>query len=298
MGTERFQQWYKNTVTFNYGGHRIVYKAAGHGESLLLIHGYPSASWDWHKVWDVLSIHYRVVALDMIGYGMSDKPHPHKYSFEEQVAIHASLLRKLGISKVHILAHDYGDTVVQEMLAQQQDGTLPFEIASVCLLNGGIIPEAISPRLMQRVLLSPIAPLIAPLIPRSAFDRTFNNLFAEPLHYTELDNFWKLIITNKGKRIIPEMQKYLPERTKRRARWVGALQNTDIPLRLVVGLKDPVNPTLHTHYRNLIPSPDLVELPDVGHYPQIEAPVDVVRAYFEFRGILTPSDDEPENTEE
>lgn len=291
MSTARFRQWYKNIVTFTYGGHRVVYKAAGHGETLLLIHGYPSASWDWHRVWDTLSLKFRVIAMDMLGYGMSDKPHPHKYSFEEQVAIISSLIRKMGIGKVHILAHDYGATVTQEMLAQQQDGTLPFEIETVCLLNGGIIPEAIEPRLIQRILLTPLAPMIAPLIPRSAFDRSFNNLFADPLPDSELDNYWELVITNNGKRVIPAVQKYLPERTQRRSRWVGALQKTDVPLCYVHGVEDPVLRSLPAHMRQLVPNASVVELPNVGHYPQVEAPVDVVRAYFEFRELLPQEND-------
>ena len=41
---------------------------------LLLIHGFPSASWDWEGMWEKLTEHYYVVTLDMLGFGLSDKP--------------------------------------------------------------------------------------------------------------------------------------------------------------------------------------------------------------------------------
>ena len=55
-------------------------------------------------------------------------------------------------------------------------------------------------------------------------------------------------------------------------RWVGALLQSDVPLRLVDGALDPVSGAhLAERYRELVPNPDVVLLPDVGHYPQLEA---------------------------
>ena len=118
---------------------------------LVLVHGFPTSSWDWHAVWPALEARFRVVALDMLGYGLSDKPAGHDYSIFEQADLQEALLGRLGIGACHVLAHDYGDTVVQELLArrvEKKPGVGTFH--SVCFLNGGLIPGFHRPRPIQR----------------------------------------------------------------------------------------------------------------------------------------------------
>jgi pimeloyl-ACP methyl ester carboxylesterase len=78
---------------------------------------------------------------------------------------------------------------------------------------------------------------------------------------------------------------YMPERRTHRARWVGALQQASIPLRLINGPLDPVSGEhLQVRYRELIEDADVVSLAGIGHYPQLEDPEGVWRAA---RPILT-----------
>ena len=60
--------WVAQGKVFRYRGHQIRWWEAGAGEPLLLIHGFPSGSWDWHYLWQALAERYRVIALDMIGF--------------------------------------------------------------------------------------------------------------------------------------------------------------------------------------------------------------------------------------
>ena len=71
--------WRKRSQTFLFRGHSIRYWTAGQGEPLLLIHGFPSASWDWHYLWQPLTQRFRVIACDMLGFGDSAKPANHEY---------------------------------------------------------------------------------------------------------------------------------------------------------------------------------------------------------------------------
>ncbi len=107
-----------NYVSFN--GHKIFSVDEGKGEPLLLIHGFPTASWDWSKMLPELRKDYRVLAIDMLGFGFSDKPKNHPYSIFEQADLIEHFLTDKGILSVHILSHDYGDTVAQELLARFQ----------------------------------------------------------------------------------------------------------------------------------------------------------------------------------
>ena len=110
------------------------------GEPLLLLHGFPTASWDWHYLWVPLTQRFRVVACDMLGFGDSAKPLDHDYSLMEQADLQQALLAHLNIDQpVHLLAHDYGGTVAQELLARHCEQRI--EIASCAFLNSGLFPE-------------------------------------------------------------------------------------------------------------------------------------------------------------
>lgn len=86
---------------------------------IVLIHGFPTASWDWWKIWHKLRANYRLIAMDMLGFGFSDKPAGHPYSIMEQADIVEALVRDKQLQQFHVLAHDYGDSVAQELLARQ-----------------------------------------------------------------------------------------------------------------------------------------------------------------------------------
>jgi pimeloyl-ACP methyl ester carboxylesterase len=95
--------------------------------------------------------------------------------------------------------------------------------------------------------------------------------------------FWQLVSYNDGHRISHELIRYIEERRENRERWVGALQTTSVPLRLINGPEDPVSGKHMTErYRELVPNPDIVLLPGIGHYPQVEDPTGVVEALRSF----------------
>ena len=117
--------WVAQGKVFRYRGHQIRWWEAGAGEPLLLIHGFPSGSWDWHYLWQALAERYRVIALDMIGFAFSDKPQHYPYSLLDQADLQQALMGSLDIAEYHVLAHDYGDSVAQELLARHE---VQFEI--------------------------------------------------------------------------------------------------------------------------------------------------------------------------
>ncbi|HMG51998.1 MAG TPA: alpha/beta fold hydrolase, partial [Kofleriaceae bacterium] len=87
-----------------------------------MLHGFPTSSWDWRHVWDELARSYRVIALDYLGFGFSDKPSQGPYSVFAYADQAESVLARLGaVAHVHVLAHDLGDTVAQELLARDRE---------------------------------------------------------------------------------------------------------------------------------------------------------------------------------
>lgn len=272
---------------FSYRDHRIFYRREGDGPPLLLIHGFPTAGWDWHLIWQPLTRHFELIAPDMIGFGFSDKPRAYEYSIMDQADLHEALMEHLGLSQVHVLAHDYGDTVAQELLARQLSIEEQFIMDSVCFLNGGLFPDAHRPRPIQRLLMSPLGPYLTPFLGRNSLARTFRRIFGPDTQPTDadLDHFWQLVDQQDGKQVIPRLIHYMAEREKYETRWVGALERSNIPMRLIDGAADPISGAhMAARYREAVPKADVVLLENIGHYPQVEAPEAVVQHYLAFRG--------------
>jgi pimeloyl-ACP methyl ester carboxylesterase len=254
--------------------------------TLLLIHGFPSASWDWEGMWDELIKHFYLVTLDMLGFGFSDKPKNSDYLITQQADIFECFLNQLNIDSYHIIAHDYGDTVAQELLARQVKDAKHDNIKSVCLLNGGLFPETHRPILIQKLLLSPLGFLISKLNSKSIFSKNLHQIFGPNTPPCEevIDNLWRLLVFNNGLAVTHKIIHYIKQRQEHRERWVGALIDAQIPIKLIVGLLDPISGKHMTNrYRELIPNPNVKELPLLGHYPQVESAKEVSDAYLVFR---------------
>jgi pimeloyl-ACP methyl ester carboxylesterase len=277
--------WRRGGRTFAYRGHDVFYRDQGGGPALVCIHGFPSASWDWHKLWPALTARFRVIAPDMLGFGLSAKPRDYAYSLRDQADLHEALLAALGVSRAHVLAHDYGDSVAQELLARQLERADGLRLASVCLLNGGLFPESHRARPAQTLLRSPLGPLAARLVSERRFGAGFAEIFGPRTQPSadELHTVWQLNRHNQGLRVAPQIIRYLDERREQRARWVGALQHSPVPLRFINGPEDPVSGRhMAERYRELVPNPDVVLLEGIGHYPQLEAPDRVLEAFLAF----------------
>jgi len=284
-------EWAAAGRSMSHRGHAIFVRDAGApgAEALLLIHGFPTASWDWEATWPGLVERFHVYTLDMIGFGLSAKPARYPYSNADQADLFEAFLRSEGVASYHVLAHDYGDTVAQELLARRQEAGERPTLLSVAFLNGGLFPETHRPVLVQRLLLSPLGPMVARLTGRAAFARNMRRVFGPQTPPDEdlIDGFWRLLTRQDGRAVMSKLIRYMTERRRHRARWVGALQDAGIPLKLIDGAADPVSGAhMAARYQELVPQPDVTMLDGVGHYPQVEAPDAVLAAYLEFRNRI------------
>lgn len=251
-------------------------------ETIILIHGFPTSSWDWKDIWALLEKDYRLIAVDMLGFGFSDKPNPHKYSISEQADIIEKIISDKKLISYHILAHDYGDTVTQEILSRKNRKT-SARCESVCFLNGGLFPETHKALLIQKILLSKLGWLVNKLATQKQFNNSMIRVFGPTTKpsKSELDNFWFLINYNKGRHIFHNLISYMSDRKENRERWIFALKTSKIPIALINGSIDPVSGShMIERYKQLIGDITwLKELKNIGHYPQIEAPEEVSEYY-------------------
>ena len=267
------QHWRETGQYFSFQEQQIFYRVEGEGLPLLLIHGYPTASWDWVKIWQPLSQKFQCITLDMLGFGFSDKPQ-RPYSIFTQADIVCQLMTHLSCQTAHIVSHDYGDTVAQELLARHNDNTLPFAIQTLHLLNGGIFPETHRPLAIQKLLMSPIGGLLVKCFNKRSLAKNLQKIWGpnSQLKCAEIDEFWQLIAHNQGLTVMHRLIHYMSERIKNRERWVGALRQTQVPLRLTNGVFDPISGEhLVQRFCQLINHADVIRLEGIGHYPQVEA---------------------------
>jgi pimeloyl-ACP methyl ester carboxylesterase len=268
-------EWRARGEIWEWRGVRVFTRVDGSGDPLLLVHGFPTASWDYHAVWGELAARFRVLTLDMIGFGLSEKPVDFPYSIASQADLFEAFLAHHGVTRVRVLAHDMGLTVTQELLARGAP------ITAVCMLNGGLFPEAHRALVTQKLLASPLGGLIAQRSSFRTFAASMRRIWGNtPPSDTELAAMWALVAGNGGRAVLPKLIGYMAERRRHRERWVGAIANATIPIRFVNGLADPISGAhMAARYRELVPHPDVVELAGVGHYPQVEAPRAVLDAF-------------------
>ena len=292
------EAWKAAGQYFDYLGFDIFYRLDGQplGDApvLLCIHGYPFNSWDWSLIWPTLTKTFTVIAPDNIGMGFSDKPAAYQYSVHDHADVCEALLAHLGVQKVHILAHDLGDSIGQEVLARNHFGDQVYgnlDIESITWLNGGMFVESYTPRLLQKAMSrTPLGDIMSPIqgtpLSRRLADPTINEMFGvnhKPSREL-MDKFHQILDYNDGKKVMHKVGQFINDRYVHRNRWVRAMRETTIPMRLIDGPSDP-NSGAHMaeRYREVIPNPDVVMLAeDISHWPQIEAPGEVLAAFSEF----------------
>ena len=283
--------WKKSGDYYDYEDQRIFYRYdKNEKETLLCLHGFPSASFDYHKIWNALSENFSVLGFDMIGYGFSAKPSDFDYTTFRQADVLQALIEHLKIEKLHILAHDYGNTITQELLARAEENRLKFAIDTICFLNGALFPETHRPILTQKLLISPFGFLFGRFITDAKFKKSLASVFGADTQPTpnELDDFARLFGYNDGRRIAHKLIRYMTERAKHRSRWVGALERMKQPFRFINGLADPVSGAhLVRRFREVLPGQkDIIELEHIGHFPHFEAPEAVLDKFLEFHKSL------------
>jgi pimeloyl-ACP methyl ester carboxylesterase len=252
---------------------------------LTLLHGFPTSSWDWAPIAPALATRFRLLAPDFLGFGESDKPARHRYAIHEQADLVEALWRMAGVVETVLVAHDYGDSVAEELLARARDGQLATRLLRVTFLNGGLWPDLHRPLPIQKLLHHRLlGPMVGRLATRSTFARGLRRTLARPIDDAELDAHWEAFRARGGRRVAHLLIRYLDDRRAHAARWVGALEAAVGPPRQFVwGARDPVSGAhVVPRIAARLPSAPRLVLDDVGHYPQLEAPERVAAAILAF----------------
>ncbi len=278
------QAWASSGRHLEAAGHRLFVVERGAGPVLVLVHGFPTSSYDYRQLLERLAPRFRCIAFDFPGYGLSDKPEAYSYSLLQQADAMEALLRVLGVSEARVLCHDMGTSVLCELLARQDEGRLGFRLTHVTFTNGSMLQwmAAITP--FQKLLaanetLPEAIELCAGI--RDLMVPGLRALTRRPDAITPDDEvvIRDLLMHGDGHLRLPAIAGYMRERYVHKQRWIGALTRNAGLTSLVWATEDPIaNLAMGRELHALLPAAPYVELEGVGHFVIFEDPERVAAA--------------------
>ncbi len=114
----------------------LHYLEAGQGDPILLLHGFPTSSHLYRNILPTLGETHRAIALDLPGYGLSDKPLDANYDYDFYANTLSAFLDALGIEKTHLVVHDLGGPAGLYWAVEN-----PTRVDRIAILNTLVFPE-------------------------------------------------------------------------------------------------------------------------------------------------------------
>ena len=258
--------------TVEAAGLRLAYREQGEGPPVLLLHGWPTSSYLWRNVMPPIAEANRVIALDLPGFGGSDKPPDVRYDFEFFEGALDGFLAALGVDEVAIAVHDLGGPVGVHWALHR-----PERVTKVALLNTLLYPEfseaviafiqaCTQPELREQ-LTSPQGLEAAMKLGVADESTVTDDVVAavqEPFQTTEA----RLALAAAGVGLEPdgfaEIARLLP--------------SLDVPVRSIYGEQDRILPDIAetmARVKRDIPHAEVTSLPGCGHFLQEEEPQEI-----------------------
>jgi pimeloyl-ACP methyl ester carboxylesterase len=245
------------------------------GPVVTFLHGYPSSSLDVAPVLPHLP-GARVVAIDMPGFGASDKPRDHGYSIDGAADAVVAAWAHVGVEHTVVAAHDYSVSVAQELLARGDE-----HVAAVAFMNGGLYPDLHRPTVGQQALLDPEhGAAFAAAVTEDTFIRGIEGTWGTrvPLDLHAATEMYHSMAESDGVSMMHTLLHYIADRRANAEPWASAIDEAAVPLAFVWGDLDPVSGAhMIERVEQRRPDARIVRMTDVAHWPPLEAP-DIVGA--------------------
>ena len=257
-------------------GEQIAVRDEGQGEALLLIHGMAGSSQTWRGILPQLAKKYRVIAPDLLGHGQSSKPRT-DYSLGAFAVGLRDLLDELGVESATVIGHSLGGGIAMQFLYQHPD----YCRRLVLISSGGLGPEV---GLILRLLAAPGAELILPVIAPSPVLRAGNSvrswLSSLGLQSPRGAEIWNAYSSFSDRQTRDAFLRTLRSVVDYRGQSVSALNRLKLreglPTLAIWGEQDAIIPVEHAYSAHKArPDSRLEVLPGVGHFAQVEAPIEV-----------------------
>jgi len=267
-------------------GFTLGYRELGTGPAVLLLHGWPTSSWLWRGLMGPIARANRVVALDLPGFGASDKPVDGRYDFPDFERAIDGLLDRLEIDLVAIAGHDLGGPIAVHWALTRQ-----ARVTAIALLNTILYPE-ISPEIVEFVtMLSTPGP---------------RERATSPEGLTEIMRLGVAGAAGLPDDVVAEVLAPFATTDARLAlarAGIGlsltgladiaaGLSTVDVPVRVVYGERDKLLPDVAETFARLkrdLPAATVTALPHCGHFLQEDDPDGVAELLADFFATAPPA---------
>ncbi len=266
---------------FDINGQKLHYIDEGNGETILFVHGTPSWSFDYRNVIKKLKADFRCVAIDHIGFGLSDKPEHYDYSTQN----HSKTLEKLVIEKqldhITLVVHDFGGAIGLNFAIHH-----PEKIKRLVVLNSWLWSSKTDPDFLKlsKILKSPLIPFLYRYL-------NFSPKFILPQSFGD---------HKISKQLLKQYTKPFADKTQRNGAlafarsllndqdwfeelWSKRQTISNKPALFIWGMKDPViRPDYLEKFQSDFTNSITVKLETSGHFPQEEQADKVTKAMLDF----------------
>lgn len=262
-------------------GHKLHYLDEGQGEPILFVHGTPSWSFDYRNIIKNLKSNYRCIAIDHIGFGLSDKPEHYDYSPQHHSKMLEYFIHEKQLQNITLVVHDFGGPIGLNVAIKH-----PEKINKIIILNSWLWSSKNAPDFIKlsKVLKNPLLPF---------FYRHFNfsPRFILPGSFGDHKLSGKLLkqytkpFADKSQRNGPLAfaKSLLNDQDWFETLWNKKHAISDKPTLFIWGMKDPVIKSHNLEkFLSGFKNSKAIRLETCGHFPQEEEPTTVISAIKDF----------------
>ena len=266
---------------------RMHYIDEGSGPPLVFVHGLPTWSFLWRDFVRELRGSYRCIAIDHLGFGLSDKPEDADYRPRALARNLTALLDRLDLDDVTLVVHDFGGPIGWSHAMER-----PERIRALVLLNTWMwsVADEERARAIDRAVRGAFGHVLYRWFNASA--RWIVPRVLGPGHALDSEAHHHYVgITNRSSDRVGQLT--LARNLVGSSQWYESLWKRrdslrQLPTLLIWGMKDPAfDADVLRRWRDLLPHADVALLEDSGHFPQEEAGEPAVEALREFLARVT-----------
>jgi pimeloyl-ACP methyl ester carboxylesterase len=250
---------------------QVYVEDQGRGEAVVLVHGFGASSFAWRHVSAALEHDFRVVAIDLAGFGFTQRPRDKaSYSRFAQGQLVLAVMDRLGIARAHLVGHSYGGSVSMALAARS-----PERFFSLTLVNSAALdyPQA------RRTAAASFLPLASLLVRthslrRSNVEAKLKRSAADDSVVTEavVDEYWRRLKVEGSPRAFWGLTTPLED-----PQTAVGLGDITLPTLVVWGVRDElIDVEAARRATTRIPASRFAEIEDAGHVPMEERPEELV----------------------
>ena len=263
-------------------GQQISYIDTGESDkdTILVIHGFGSSSYDYHKVINDLKENYRVIIPDLVGFGLSSKPTKFYFSMVNQAEVLINLLIDLKVDQISIITQGFGSSVMCEFLNVIESNTLDIHVKNIFLLNVSLYLE-VNINSEKQEEFSKLAATIFLKMSNSygLFKKYLLQHCYDPtlISEAELKTSWELLKNNDGLKTFNFASYWSLEIQNSSLRWLKVLKNLKTNTYFILG-----DTNVYSEYSNIEDTKKIIQIketyiiPECGYFVSLEKPKEFV----------------------